>query len=712
VNLPFEVTEERDRCDHYDPLRQPFFGTTHNHTGRSFDAALRRVSPGPRDSYRFMKRQGEEGVIEGVNNFGLSTRKYQLNRPLDWGMVTDHSEHFGEVGLCKGDNKELPGYYSLECRLLRNDYFRPASFPLPQALRTFASSNFIVLTAPALGARSLPARLPVCINNPETCDSTELSVWEEMQAAAEEAYDRSSECTFTSFVAYENTSTPGGTNWHRNVIFRNENVIKSPIDARHMGFFDNPDPNNIGPLYITSPGPNPAKFWRLLESECLEGMENCDVLSIPHNPNLGGTFLGVPALFGDPVGLTKKQRAQQARLRVKLEPLVEIFQAKGGSECRYDPRYKNDDAPWKAQTGLNPADQLDEDCAFEILDGRTVLEASGVVSTEFDGVSPEKFDDRSYVRNILKAGLQIEDEIGVNPFKLGVGAASDNHNATGGWHPENPYSDLEKGPLSSPWNGHLGLEDAEMTRSRTIQNNSGGHWVAWAEENSRDSIFEALRRRETYGTSGPRHVVRFFGGWKFKDDLCSRNYVKKGYKNGVPMGGELESLPKRKKNRNKSPRFILAASFDEHLGTPLQQIQIIKGWLDKDGETHESVYVVAGDPKNGATVDTDCTQIRGTTNYESLCTVWEDPDFDPDESAFYYGRVIENPVCRISTNICQQKFGVNPLLGQEECKAQLAGLGLLAAGNAAACCSDETTTPFVQQTIQERSWTSPIWYNP
>ena len=244
-----------------------------------------------------------------------------------------------------------------------------------------------------------------------------------------------------------------------------------------------------------------------------------------------------------------------------------------------------------------------------------------------------------------------------------------------------------------------------MRSPSTIQNGSGGVAVAWAEENSRDAIFEALKRKETYGTSGTRPIVRFFGGWSFNANDLSGNFVAKGYQQGVPMGGDLPPAPS---NRAR-PTFIVAAWMDDYIKTPLQQIQIIKGWVE-NGQTQEQVFTVAGDPKSHATVDEQCNRVGD--GFQFLRTVWTDPTFDPTQRAFYYARVLENPVCRYSTHWCQKKFGVNPLLPDHKCQDQLASLPEQLQADAAMCCSNETTTPLVQPVIQERAWTSPIWYTP
>src|SRR5262249_42933020 len=201
---------------------------------------------------------------------------------------------------------------------------------------------------------------------------------------------------------------------------------------------------------------------------------------------------------------------------------------------------------------------------------------------------PQDFNERAYVRNVWKDGLlQAQTKWnGVNPFKMGVVASSDSHTGVMGWHPEN-----------EDWPGHLGVDDAyPVQQSTTIQNSSGGHSVVWAEENSRDSVFEALKRKETYGTSGTRPIVRFFGGWTFDQGLCSTNFVPTGYAQGVPMGGD---LPPRPNSKKASPTFIVAAWKDDFINTNLQQIQIIKGWVTAQGQEMEMVYPLAGDIKPG-----------------------------------------------------------------------------------------------------------------
>lgn len=703
---------EGERCAHYDPLRQAFFGTTHLHTGFSFDAAIRFVPSTPREAYAFAKGKQK---LPGVDSWGLVRREYEIDRPLDWGAVTDHAEHFGEIGICKSEHfgldPEPAAKYSLDCQLLRGFYYAPGEttgpgdegvlVPAeggtrtpPGFKRTQASNAFTILVAPGLAPGAKNIRLPLCESGLADCDASELSVWQSIQSAAHEAYER---CEFTSFVAYEAASTPSGTNWHRNVIFRNEHVIERPISAIDMAAVENPDPDTVPPEILRAPAVE--KLWNGLREQCLEAGTGCDVLTIPHNSNLGGgiwagTRALVPPLFFDPRGQTVEAQRQDAADRQSMEPLVEIFQDKGSSECRFDPRFDQ---------GVGTSDEL---CDFEILDTTTLLGASGVGSGGGSGgVPPSAFNERAFVRNVLKDGLRYQQQLGVNPFKLGIVAASDSHIGAMGWHPEN-----------ATYGGHEGIEDAiPIATPNNMQNNSGGHSVAWAEENSRDAIFDALKRRETYGTSGTRPIVRFFGGWG--DGFaarCSRpqELAKSGYEHGVPMGGDLDAAPSVAQGGR--PRFLFAAWKDDFIATPLQRVQVVKGWLDAAGDTHEQVIDVAGGP-NDASVDPETCAPVGA-GHDALCGVWEDTGFDPAQAAFYYLRVLENPVCRYSTHICRETYGVDPL--SPSCGDQLLALQngtpeqkekALQAQN---CCNNEQSAYFIQPVIQERAWTSPIWYTP
>jgi hypothetical protein len=611
----FERTEEREPCVGVSDLRQPFFGDLHVHTALSLDAATQLTRLRPRDAYRFAR--GEEMGIQPYDEKGVPLRRVKLDRPLDFAVVTDHSELFGELHVC--ENPGLPGHDSPACMIYRR-WPRLAFFIL----------NGRVSEGP--GA----TRFSYCGEGGTGCLEAARVPWREIQDAAEEAYDRTSACRFTTFVGYEWTGAPDSRNLHRNVIFRNDAVPPLPISA----------------LDATVA----SELWRELKSQCKAGLDGCDVLAIPHNSNLSGGLM-----FQDREETDVPFTSSYAALRAESEPLVEVLQHKGSSECR---------------TGVATEDEL---CAFEQLPYDRF--GGKYTATMQHAPGPTNF-----VRSALGSGLLLEERLGTNPFKLGMVASTDTHLGASGYVDEKNHV------------GHGGA-GAPMVREITpglpddIEFNPGGLAVLWAEENSRDSLFEAMRRRETYATSGPRMTVRFFGGWSYSADLCQRSdLAARGYAEGVPMGGDLPVAPAS----SRSPRFVAWALRDpgtaNRPSVPLQRIQIIKGWVE-NGQMLEKIYEVAGNPRSEASVDPATCAPRGT-GADDLCAVWTDPDFDPLHRAFYYARVLENPSCRWQSWICLAQ-GVR-------CDDPVTVPGSLEA-----CCD-----PRYPRTIQERSITSPIWYTP
>jgi hypothetical protein len=284
----------------------------------------------------------------------------------------------------------------------------------------------------------------------------------------------------------------------------------------------------------------------------------------------------------------------------------------------------------------------------------------------------------------------LEKQLGVNPYEYGIIASTDTHLGTPGAAREDKF--LGHGGAGVPAKDEVppGLPDK-------LEYSPGGLAVLWAQENSRDALFDAMRRKEAYGTSGPRIVSRFFGGWNFEKNLCDApGLVQRAYANGVPMGSVLPQPPVNS-GLPTSPSFLVFARQDagseDFPGTPLQRIQIVKGWVDESGERRERVMDVAGDANNGATVKTSNCEAQGA-GFANLCAVWTDEQFNADEQAYYYSRVVENPSCRWSQRIC--------VANAVDCSnPDTIGEGL------EGCCSVEH-----RPVIQERAWSSPIWYKP
>lgn len=613
-------SEEREPCLSFEPRRQLLFGDLHAHTGYSFDAWGYGNRHDPGAAYGFAR--GDTVTLPPLDEAGVGTRTAVIDRPLDFAMVSDHAEFIGEVELCTDPTSVA--YDHEICAGVRED---PDQAALLYGTHT---------------AMPDPERMDLCPDGGVACiEEAARERWAGIRQAAEDHYDRGESCEFVTWVGYEYTGTPGVSNNHRNVVFRNAETLDLPV------------------TYYEAP--TAMALWEALQDRCLD-VQGCDVLTIAHNSNLsnGTMFTQV-----DPDATSTEDEVYAAELRARLEPLMEVFQHKGDAECRNGFPGVADD-PLCDFEKLWPADA--EDCGDGT--GSGGMRLWGCVSR------------RDFARGILGQGLLEEQRLGVDPYRLGFIGATDTHNATVGLAPESPFP------------GHIGtvddtpeerLGEGTLTHDAFI-NNPGGLTGVWAEERSRDSIFDALRRREVYGTSGPRIGLRFFAGWDYPEGLCDQgDRLALADDGGVPMGGVLPSPAAG----SSVPTLVAWADADpgtvEEPGAPLRQLQIVKGWLDTEGVFREEVHTVAGDPDVPQGPDPQTCEPLATGSSE-LCAVWTDPEFDPGEAAFYYARAVQVPTCRWSTHECLELPGDGR---PELCDGDDGGL-----------------------TVQERAWSSPIHHLP
>jgi hypothetical protein len=464
------------------------------------------------------------------------------------------------------------------------------------------------------------------------------SAWKETIDAAE-AFNEPGR--FTAFIGYEWTSNTGGNNLHRNVIFRDDRTKASQVEPFTV--------------YPPQGSDNPVDLWKWMAA--YEQKVGGDVLAIAHNGNLsnGQMFPRVEA-FGVQLDRT------YAEDRAKWERLYETTQTKGDGE---------------AHPSLSPNDEFAD---FETWDKGNL---DGSVAKTPDMLPSE------YARSGLKLGLKLGEELGTNPYKFGLIGSSDAHTGLAAMEEENFFGKTTPQEPSPERMSATFFDNAKTgVKIMDWEVSASGYAAVWASENTREALFDAMERRETYATTGTRLIVRFFGGWDFQpEDAQSRLPAAIGYAKGVPMGGDLSAAPS-----GAAPSFLVMGLRDP-IGANLDRIQIIKGWLDAGGELQEQVYDVAwGDadrrspgadgklPPVGSTVDVANATWTNTIGDPELIAVWTDPDFDPAERAFYYARVLEIPTPRW-TAYDAVRFGVQPL-------------------------------PGTRMTLQERAYTSPIWYTP
>lgn len=465
------------------------------------------------------------------------------------------------------------------------------------------------------------------------------SIWQETKEVADKYYKPGKLTTFSGYEYTSVTNVPGedgtfgGGNLHRNVFFKD----KAPDT-----------------LFSTLNSTNPEDLWDWMDTQRAAGM---DVISVPHNSNVSNGLMFDSATYdGDEL------TAAYSEQRLRNEPIVEITQVKGTSETH---------------PALSPNDEYANFEIYEKLLG-------SYITSKVNG---------GYVREALGRGMLMEDADNFNPYKFGFIGSSDTHVAGGGFDEKDYWSKVGIVDGTAEFRGSVppggaktweGVQPHLNAREWFSKWSASGFAAVWAEENTRESIFDAMRRRETFATSGTRIKVRFFGGFDYSDDLIGdANLVSKAYASGEPMGGELQGA-------GEAPTFLAWAMRDPR-GAPLDRLQIVKVWTD-NGVYNEAVYDAAcsdgGEvnpatyrcPDNGASVDVSDCSFSADKGDAELKVSWKDPSFDPQQRSSYYVRVLENPTCRWSTWDAL-KAGVEP-------------------------------NPSLPATLQERAWTSPIWYTP
>ncbi|MGI9363830.1 MAG: DUF3604 domain-containing protein [Rhizobiaceae bacterium] len=542
----------------------------------------------------------------------------RLSRPFDFYMVTEHSDGMGTItDIIKGAPNILADPQGKKYHDAFNKGGDTAKDASQELIKAFAQGT-------------LSSALNYQPGNPGYANT-----WADLVQAAEEFNEPH---VFTAMIAYEWTSLVAGNNLHRNVLFR-----------------DGPDRAlQVLPLTMTPPtgSPDPRDLWKWMQA--YEDKTGGNVLAIPHNPNLSnGIMFALNDTFRDGEAFDPEYLAT----RSNWERLVEIGQTKGDSE---------------AHPLLSPTDEFAD---YERWDW------SNLDLTE---VKTPEMIKTEYVRETLKNGLTFAKEKGINPFKLGFVGGSDIHTGLTTQDDDNFFGAFA---WMEPRPGRA-MEDAKVSPELNVgykswQYATPGPTAVWATENTRAGIFDAMQRREVYATTGPRITLRFFGGEFTPDDIKSRQLARVGYTKGVPMGGDLST--------GDTPPSFLVFALRDPIGANLDRIQVVKGWVESDGTTHEKIYDVvwAGDrqpgsngklPPIGSTVDLTVPTWTNDIGRAELGTVWTDPEFNPDEHAFYYARVIEIPTPRWTAYDAARFSDV---------------------------MSDD-----VDMITQERAYSSPIWYTP
>ena len=544
------------------PLKNVYFGDLHVHTSISSDAYLFGNRMDMDTAYRIA--QGESGTLR-------TGERIELTRPLDFAALTDHAETFGRRIACTGPDLSAAGIE--ECDKMES----------PSIL------GFLELRSRAQ-QRPPVRRFDVFNDDPVRERDYAAQTWQKIQDAADRHYQPGK---FTTFAAYEySPALPDRGKLHRNIVFRSMDVPKYAVSS-----FD---------------AISEIELWKELEATCTI---DCQFLTIPHNLNKtwGLAFSGETI---DGVAYTEVDW----KLRERNEPLVEVFQIKGNSEC-------------SVAFGAG-----DEECGFEQFfppcdEGQ---ETSCIYPT-------------SMARDGLQTGLALEDKIGVNPLEFGMIGSTDTHNSNPGDTEEWDYRGATTF-ASSPAERRMSTDNVTGIRL----NNPGGLAAVWAPDNTREALFDAMQRKEVYATSGTRIKLRMFAGFELPTDIASTGDLAAAYEHGVPMGGRLNA------NAAKPTAVSLFAwAVQDPDNAPLAKLQVVKGWIEA-GTRQEVVFDVAcgGSTLNVTTGKCEANNAQVNLNDCSwdpsagaaeLKTLWTDPDFSPQEDAFYYVRVVQNPTCRWTT---------------------------------------------------------------
>ena len=556
----------------------------------------------------------------GEEVMASSGQPARLGRPLDWLVIADHSDAMGFFNDLAAGSPNILGYEQGQRWYDGLQAGGEASAAAALDLITTFSQGEI---NPEMLAQYSPG------------SKIYASVWEKVVDAAERFNDPG---TFTALIGFEWTSLVAGNNLHRNVIFRD--------GASKAG--------QVVPYTTQAPigSTDPLDLYRWLEN--YEAKTGGSALALAHNGNLSnGIMFPVDRQYTG-----RKLDRTYVEKRARWEPMYEITQIKGDGE---------------AHPLLSPDDAFAD---YETWDAGNLDLSEAKTDAMLQG---------EYAREALKNGLLLEERLGTNPYKFGLVGSTDSHTGLSTAEEDNFFGKATNAEPSPKRMQHP-FTKTDKGAFEGYQLVSSGYAAVWAAENTREAIWDAMARKEVYATTGPRITVRFFGGWNYSDDdLNSRTPAFRGYEKGVPMGGDL-----RARKDDGAPTFMVYALRDA-IGANLDRIQIVKGWLDRKGQTHEKVYDVAWSagrepgpdgvlPPVGNTVDVASANWINTIGASELGTVWTDPDFDPQQPAFYYARVLEIPTPRWIVYDAF-RFGVEIPEGAET-------------------------------THQERAYTSPIWYTP